>query len=351
MKLFATIVSLSLCLMLAAGDIAYADHPVVSGLGEGQSGPINTTTAMPVIKGRFFADFRTDITKFRRYSDSQLLNFAVEERNVDSTDYTLSLSAGLVYGATEHLTVGFRMPYVRQHDIREGENEDSEAMLKREGNSTGIGDLTLYGLYRFYENKDKDIHIAGILGLSVPTGRTNERTDLGGKFEMEHQPGSGSWDPMGGFAVTKNWGRLSLNSNVLYIYATRGSQRTTLGDTFEYNLALSYRLNKNRPQPEDGHSHSKGHRPGDAHSHEGGWHVDWDLVSELNGVWRQKLRIKGRSDKDSGGTLLYLFPGVRMLVNNRVSVTASFLYPIQDDANGLEHKVDYRAIMGVGVGF
>lgn len=351
MRLFTIIVLFLLCFVFITDGSVYADHPVISGLGEGQSGPINTTTAMPVSKGRFFADFRTDITKFRRYSDSQLLNFASEGRHVDSTDYTLSLSAGLVYGATEHLTVGFRMPYIRQHDIREGENEDGEVLLKREGTSAGIGDLTLYGLYRFFENKEKDIHVAGILGLSVPTGRTNERTDLGGKFEMEHQAGSGSWDPMGGFAFTKNWERLSLSSNVLYIYATRGSQRTTLGDTFEYNLALSYRLNKNQPQPDDGHSHSNGYSPGDGHGHRSGWHVDWDLISELNGVWRQKLRVKGRSDKDSGGTLLYFSPGVRILVNNRVSVTASFLYPLQDDANGLEHKVDYRAIVGIGVGF
>ncbi len=341
MRFFAVIVSFLLCFVLTAGGKVYADHPVISGLGEGQSGPINTTPAMPVSKGRFFADFRTDITKFRRYSDSQLLNFAKAERHVDSTDYTLSLSAGVVYGATEHITVGFRMPYVRQHNIREGENNNGDVKLKREGTSEGIGDLTLYGLYRFFENKDKDIHVAGILGLSVPTGRTTERTDLGGKFEMDHQPGSGSWNPMGGLAFTKNWGGLSLNSNVLYIYSTRGSQRTTLGDTFEYNLALSYRLNKNKPQPDDGHSHS----------HESRWYVDWDLVSELNGVWEQKLRIKGRSDKDSGGTLLYFSPGVRVLVNNRVSITASFLYPIQDDTNGLGHKTDYRAIMGVGVGF
>ncbi|MFQ5956453.1 MAG: transporter [Candidatus Brocadiales bacterium] len=339
MRLFAPILSLLLCLM--AVDDVYASHAAVSGLGLGRSGPIITTPAVPLPVGSFFADIRWDRTEFSRFTDSQLTGFAQKEREVDSTDSLLALSIGLAYGATKDLTVGFRMPYVWQHDIREGEHEDGEGALKREGDSADFGDLTLYGMYRFIENKNRDFHFAGLFGLKFPTGRTTERTNLGGRFEQEHQPGSGSWDPMAGLAFTKHWGRLSLDTNVLYTFATNGSQRTNLGDRFDYNLALSYRLTKERHVHD--HEHDLDHN---AHLH-----IDWDLVMELNGLWNQKLEIRDRDDDDSGETLLFLSPGVRMLVNNRLSFTAAFLFPIQEDTNGLEHETDYRVIWGVGVGF
>ncbi|MFQ5863430.1 MAG: transporter, partial [Candidatus Brocadiales bacterium] len=274
MGFFALIASLVVC--LAAVDDVYASHAAASGLGLGRSGPIITTPAVPLPLGSFFADIRWDRTEFSRFTDSQLAGFAQEEREVDSTDSLLAFSVGVAYGATNNLTVGFRMPYVWQHDIREGENEDGEVELKREGDSADFGDLTLYSMYRFIENKDKDFHFAGLFGLKVPTGRTTERTNQGGRFEVEHQPGSGSWDPMAGLAFTKHWGRLSLDTNVLYTFTTKGSQRTVLGDRFEYNLALSYRLTKERHV----HDHEHGHEHGHKHSHH--WHIDWDLVTELN---------------------------------------------------------------------
>ncbi|HHT9134195.1 MAG TPA: transporter [Candidatus Avalokitesvara rifleensis] len=346
MRLFAVILSLLLYVM-APVDYVYGHHAVVSGLGTGRSGPITTASAVPVSVGGFFSDIRTDLIQFRRFTDSQLLGFAQEDLHVDSTDFTLTSSIGVAYGAMEHLTVGFRMPYVWQHDIREGHSHHGDVELHKEGSSAGFGDLILYGMYRFLEDKDRDIHIAGIFGVSVPTGETTKRTDLGTRFETEHQPGSGSWDPMAGLAFTKHWGGLSLSSNVLYIYTTPGAQRTVLGDSFEYNLALSYRVGKEKHV----HNHSHDHGSGNKHDHSGHWHVDWDLVTELNGVWTQKQEIRGKKDDDSGGTILYFSPGVRMLVGNHVSFTAAFLYPIQQDPNGKEHEVDYRAIIGAGVGF
>lgn len=335
-----TIILSTILFILTAGDVC-AHHGAVSGLGLGRSGPIITTPAVPLSVGSFFADIRWDRTEFSKFTDSQLTSFAQGGRVIDSTDSILTLSAGLAYGATNDLTVGFRMPHVWQHDIREGEQEDGAGILKREGDSADFGDLTLYGMYRFIENEDRDFHIAALFGLKVPTGRTTERTNRGGRFEVEHQPGSGSWDPMAGLAFTKHWGHLSLDSNVLYTFTTKGSQRTVLGDRFEYNLALSYRLTRERHVHSHGHGHERSHH----------WHVDWDIVTELNGVWNGKIEVRDRNDDDSGGTLLFISPGIRMLVNNRISFTATFLFPIQEDTNGLEHETDFRTIWGIGVGF
>src|SRR5215218_7222948 len=64
----------------------------------------------------------------------------------------------------------------------------------------------------------------------------------GERFETEFQPGSGSYDPLAGLALSQRLGRWSFDTNVLYVFANKGAQRTNLGDRFQYNGALSYRL-------------------------------------------------------------------------------------------------------------
>lgn len=63
-------------------------------------------------------------------------------------------------------------------------------------------------------------------------------------FEVDEQPGSGSWDPFVGLSLSKQLGKISVDANGLYKFATRGSRDSNLGDIVNYNLALSHRLLK-----------------------------------------------------------------------------------------------------------
>lgn len=213
--------------------------------------------------------------------------------------------------------------------------------LDDQGDSSGIGDMSLYGMYRFFTDEAEDVHLSGILGLKVPTGHTSERTRRGSRFEVEHQPGSGSWDPMAGVAFTREWGHFSIATNVLFVYTTRGSQRTVPGNRFDYNLAASYRfLGDDRVRGEK-------REPTKIY----GLDVDVDLIAEFNGAWEQKLRIRGRKNDNSGGNIIFFSPGLRVQFNDRVSVNGLFLYPIVDNPNGFGQKTDYQAIGGIGVTF
>ena len=81
-----------------------------------------------------------------------------------------------------------------------------------------------------------------MLGVKVPTGVTDRHTDTGELVDAEFQPGTGSWDGLFGLAATKRIGPWSFDANVLYILATEGTQDTDLGDRFQYNAAVSYRI-------------------------------------------------------------------------------------------------------------
>ena len=222
---------------------AFAHHP--SGVSStGGAGPIATITGSTLDQGQSAAVVFFEMVKINPISDAQLKTFAGQHIHAHSMDAILAPTLIYAYGITNDLTVIGRLPVVTRLDIREGHHSHGPAgnSVDERGDSSGIGDLTLLGQYRFYNNKATRTEAALLLGVKAPTGRTNEYDKLGERFETEFQPGSGSWDGLFGAAFTQRAGAWSFDGNVLYHLATKGAQETDLGDRFQYNLAVSYRL-------------------------------------------------------------------------------------------------------------
>ena len=188
-------------------------------------------------------------------------------------------------------------------------------------------------------------------GIKTPTGETGEQDDQGELFEAEFQPGTGSWDPMVGLALTRAQGRWSVDANALYTIATEGTQHTDLGDRLHYNGAVTYRLKG--VDAEVSHVVAPHSHNGESHHHQ---HVSSrtglviDAVLELNGEWQDKQNENGETDPNSGGNVVFLSPGVRLASNNW-SGFATVGIPIINDLNGLQSEPTYRLFGGVLVGF
>ena len=70
----------------------------------------------------------------------------------------------------------------------------------------------------------------------------------------------------------------------------------------------------------------------------------FDLVMELNGQWRDRQTIQGRTENNSGGHQLYLSPGIRLTAGQYLSLGFSFGIPIVEHFNGDQDELDYRAV-------
>ena len=57
--------------------------------------------------------------------------------------------------------------------------------------------------------------------------------------------------------------------------------------------------------------------------------------------------VAGVADTNSGGTTLYLSPGVRVVVD-RFSGFLSVGVPIVNQHNGIQSKPDFRVLTGIG---
>ncbi len=343
----------------------YATHSGSVGLGASTgASAINTDSALPLPPGMVTFGLSTEYVKLDTLSDNKLLETieAEPEADLHSIDEIITTSFSAAFGVSENFTIGLRLPYVWRLGIREPEHhedgdEDAEhdddavtehdddedndhdndddpdaegvGEVQRLGNSRGIGDLVVFGQYRFLQDLTNNRNASVLLGFKAPTGRTSDKTNSGEKFETEVQPGTGSWDGLFGLAYSETFGPLSFDSNILYSLVTEGSQNTDLGDIINYNFATSYRL-------------FGGGNPGRRFTTQDG--LAMDATFEVNGQWRDKLEINGNRDRNSGGHQLYLSPGFRLMNGQAMSVGFSFGIPVISDFNGVQDNLDYRVL-------
>jgi hypothetical protein len=328
-------------LLVSAASAAQADHSIGAGGGSG-GGPVLTIPAETLAQGQLVAGLRTTLARPDAYSDAQLIDLAGRHIHAHTADYTLTSSASLAYGLANHLTLAASLPYVHRNDFREGEHSHDGGgavnSVARQGGISGVGDLTLIGQYQFAHSHHDRWGVSLLAGLKVPTGATRRKTPDGERFETEHQPGTGSLDPLVGLAASKHWDRWSLDGNVLHQFSTRGAQHTELGDRTSINLALGYSLT--------GEEH---HHDGEGAAPHG--HANWSLFMEANAEREGRQKIDGAAEADSGGRVLYLAPGARFTAASGWSAAFSAGVPIWQHIRRSHPDNAFRLTLAVSKNF
>lgn len=328
-------------LHLVAGAItlanpAWADHGA-AGTGPESSGPIVGSSARTTAKGKAAISLNLTLNLPDNRGDTALAGLA--QQGVDAHDQarseTYTLSAA--YGVTDDLTLSVSLPVVRRIDIREGELETvgtiTTASVAARGTSSGFGDAALVGKWRFTGEHHHGWEAALLLGIKLPSGVASRIDARGDRFETEHQPGTGSWDPLIGLALTRPmpWG--SFGASATWQMSGPGSQDTTLGDRAQFAAGLSYRLAGPKI---DYHGHQ----------HESKGAVSLDGVLELNGEWEGQQQIGGVIDPDSGGRALFLSPGLRVSAGTW-SFTLGASLPLAQHIRASHPDTHFRLRFGV----
>lgn len=325
--------AVAFCAAFAHASPSLATHTGSVALGGGNlSSPINTESAVPLPQGHFIVGLRSEFIDIARMSPERALQLHEENEEADlhSASSLLTNSLGVAFGATENLTLGLRLSHVLRDDVTEP--EDGE--IERLGDSSGVGDAVAFGQYHFFHNAGSDAHASLLFGVKAPTGRTHEIAVEDERFETEQQPGSGSWDGLLGLAYTRPLGTAaSFHASAIYSLIGEGAQDTDLGDTFSYNTALTYRLGAGsaRRETQDWFFLPKGNRA-------------LDLILELNGQWRERQTIDGRTERNSGSHQIYLSPGLRLTAGRHWNAGLSLGIPLLDHFNGDQDELDYRLV-------
>jgi len=282
-------------------------------VGAAWSAPITFNTALPVHEGGYV--LREQFIFMKNADDP-----TPARRDMEVT----GLVSVLGYGVTRDFALFGMLPwFVKRLDM-------TMAGQDRTRRQSGVGDLTVVGRYTAYEYNapGRTMRIAPFLGVKAPTGEDNAR-DGSGRLPPSLQPGSGSWDALGGAVLTWQTLDFQLDSQVSY-KANRQANGFQAGNVAEIDASLQYRL----------WPRSLG----------AGVPAFLYGVLEANLVRSARDRSGGNDDRNSGGSTLFITPGLQYVTRKWI-VEAAVQIPVSQHLNGTALKNDYAVTTGFRINF
>ena len=317
---------------------ASAHHMGPSGVGGGGGMTVFGPATLDEAHGSLW--FRFIDTRPDQRSDSELQALGAQGIDAHNSSYDLNAAVGAAYGITHQLTISLEAPYVLHDSIRATEPGIG---VERLGSVGGIGDVSLLAKYRV--TPEGPGGFALIAGIKLPTGSTHERDRFGNRFETEHQPGTGSWDPIFGVSVGAKLGGLNLAASAIYQLAGKGAQETRLGNRLAGGIALSHHFG---PAEEEHEDDDQDHAvPLERHVHSSSWDAFVELAGEVEG----RQRIGNEVEQDSGGKWAWVAPGVTFTAASGWSATAAFAFPVWQRIRPSHPNNAYRFMLSLGHGF
>ena len=294
-----------LCLLITIAQLAVE---MVGEMTNVHAFPINAPNARTL-----FGGFSLGVAEFRFTRETG----AGQEVNISEEVLTG------VHAVTGDLTLGLTLPTVQKElEFKTSSGKTSQVT------SSGFGDLSLVGVYRFYR---RDVPRATtqfslIGGFKAPTGSTSERdrnapafTGTSGKrLPRPLQPGSGSWDGIMGIAGFQNLDQLSFYGSVQG-KINGEDDNFRFGNNLHYDFTVDYVTLAER---------------------------NLFFVLEFNGINAGRNEENGRKARNSGGHSLFISPGIEYLPLPYLILESSVQIPIAQDLNGSQPEKRFSLLFG-----
>lgn len=204
---------------------------------------------------------------------------------------------------------------------------DNDAGEVEQWRFTNLGDIRVAGRYQLQPGTADPARpqVVGLLfGLKLPTGTTNVTNAAGEVAERSLQPGTGTTDLFVGAYY-----QLQLPQHGLSLFA-QGAYAEPLNSHEQY-------------------------RPGSRLTLDAGLHYDvtqdFALLLQLNAVWRGRDSGLQAEPEDSGGSYVFVSPGVSYMVTRSVQLFAIVQLPIYQYVNGVQLTANWGATAGLGFRF
>ncbi len=186
--------------------------------------------------------------------------------------------------------------------------------------NSGIGDMKVFAKYLLYQqdSRNKTFRVASKVGVKLPSGNDKVFLPLG----------SGSTDYF--FSTVAGWiaGRIGIYAEGIYrLNTVKGN--LNYGNAFGYNLAFGYRflptIYNTYPSPQ------------------------LNGFLEINGWTNQKNELNQRKVNDSGGTTIFISPGLQYIGGRKWLLEVSLQLPFINKLNGTQLRIDWTFTIGTRI--
>lgn len=303
--------------------VALASTPAFADHGKGAVGG-KTIGPRTLSEESFSLDVGFKYQKSQEFSDQHLMDSATNDHDLHSADWVAEVFVGLSYGITNRFTVSLSVPFELVKGFKAGEFDGVTAEVAEADTISGIGDATLLGKYLLL---NEPVELAVLAGIKMPTGNTRQRTDDGELLEADHQPGSGSWDPLLGVAVARQFETFTLGASVLYRITSRGRHDFTPGQQVLFAVKGELQILGLGTFPRLYGS------------------------IELSEQFTARDKEGNVTNHDTGGSIIGLGFGLRLRATDKLTVAGTVTIPLYQGLYGEQHKERYELLFGTAYDF
>ncbi|MFM7018230.1 transporter [Flavobacterium sp.] len=293
--------------LLATSTLIYSQCACCAGAGIGATNGDYNNGILTLSKKMIVVETYTDFRSIQKGDAPEMDEKLLTSMRINSV--------GIRYGVSKKLTVSALLPYVN--------------LYTNNGSDSGFGDLIVLGTYSIYQKNNFSFAIQG--GIKLPTGIQKDSNFDDSKIII----GSGSYDPMGGILVSKNWKNFTLNGNVLYKKSNPGFENNYYGSLSTQSLTLSYKI-KGETTICSLDENDKKTKP------------NFGLTANLGytGEWLDKLKENDIVDDNSGHYLGLANVGATISYK-KWAMPINFSEPIINKMNGMQNNFGYRFRIGI----
>lgn len=232
----------------------------------------------------------------------------------------------LDYTFNQDWGVNVLVPFVdRQHDHI---HNHMGGQISEHWDFTELGDVRVLARRRLATSEDashSSVATTGVnFGLKLPTGKTDVRNDDGDLAERTLQPGSGTTDLVAGAYYSKHMPLRSLS------WFTQAFAQLPLNTHEDYRPG-------NRLSLDAGMRYAAGDRLG--------------LLLQLNTLLKARDRGVEAEPEDTGGTFVFLSPGVSYAFTRSVQAYGFVQLPVYQRVNGVQLVPRYAFALGLNARF
>lgn len=275
-------------------------------------GTMNTSNANPIPKGKIVFTVKT-----QSFENNEIYSGNNKIENPENKSNEVFNNTFIMrYGLSEKFSFKANIPLISK-ELHMTKTKASETIIK----NTGFGDLKTFLGYSIKSQKKGDKYSALLeFGLTLPTGESNKTFNINtakGVIESKSpygiQLGDGSVDTTFKITLSKNLKDSRVDFSTDYTINNEGDHNVKFGNELNYNFA-----------------YIKGFSP------------KFSVFTELNGKYSDKNEVNGVKEDNSGGSILYLTPGIVYKAMNNLALMAAVQLPIYRDLNGEQLLSDYR---------
>lgn len=283
---------------------------LLTGVSWVQAAPNTFNTALPVAEGQYL--WREQLV-LRERSDNGPMDREVSVQ---------ALGSVLGYGVTSRFAVFGMVPYFFNKEL-----EVTTPMGRIERDTSGFGDVSLFGRYTLYKKDEtgNTFRVAPVFGLTAPTGDDSD-SDRFGELPRPLQAGDGAWDGFAGVVTTYQTLQYQVDGQLLYRENGRhdGFAR---GDETRFDASLQYRIWPRSMKGVPG-------TPAFVYA-----------LLESNVIHRERDETGSGTDADSGGGQWLLAPGLQYVSRSWI-VEGTVQLPVAEHPNGDAIEDDYIVRVG-----